>query len=148
VNSFDTSSRGPALTDPTSKWHTVPIPLIAHADFTDAAATEPGEEEPTPAPVAARRFPFRSILGVAAALVAVATVVIHIVGISVATAGDWEAGTTLGYVANAASILGILLGAIATVLGLGRAWGIAAIVVSVFANPFLLVQLFAFIEGR
>jgi hypothetical protein len=132
-----------------SKWQTVPIPVITETQLletsglpAEAPAAEQPESEPTRPAVP------RWIVGVAALVFAVATIVVHIVGIVVASGGDWEAGTALGYVAIGTSILGFAVGVVAVVLGRGRVLGVVAVVLSILANPFVLLQVLNFFGGR
>jgi hypothetical protein len=91
--------------------------------------------------------PPRWVLGATAAGLALVTVIAHIVGVTTASAGDAATGTTFALVAIWTSIPGFLLGLAAVVLGWGRGWGVAAMVVSLLGNPFLLLQLLNFFGG-
>jgi hypothetical protein len=88
-----------------------------------------------------------SIPGLVALLLAVATEVVTGIAVGVATGGDVDAGTALGYTAIGMSVAAILLGLVAVLARLGRTWGVAAIVLGVLANPWLQLVVLRFISG-
>jgi hypothetical protein len=88
-----------------------------------------------------------SLVGQAALGAALATIVVHIVAIIVASSGSFVAGSVLAWVAIALSIAAVLAGLVAVIGRFGRSWGAAAIVVGLFANPFLLLRLLDFVGG-
>jgi hypothetical protein len=130
-----------------SKWQTVPIPVVSEADLRVPVGL-PAESPVATGPVATRRHSPRWVIGAVSLAIAVATVILHIVAVSIASGGDWAAGTVVGYVAIGTSILGIAVGALAILLSRGRGLGIVAVVVSILANPYLLLQLLNFFSGR
>lgn len=84
-----------------------------------------------------RPTPVHGLLGVACAI---ATVVLLVVGINLALAGDYSASRVVAFVAVGASIVGFFLGGVSVILRRGRELGIAAMIVCVVANPVLLAQ--------
>ena len=118
----------------------VPIYLQPIDDEPEAPEEEPVVVEE---PVRARR-PY---LGIAAAVLALGTIGVHIAAIVVATGRDFPTGTYLGYVAIGLSALAVVVGVVAAVIGRGRAWGIAAAVVGILANPWVLLVVLRFLSG-
>lgn len=64
--------------------------------------------------------------------------------VAVAIGDYYELAILLAVVATVGTVIAFLLGAVALVLGRGRWFGLAAMVLSVLANPFTLVQLLIF----
>jgi hypothetical protein len=89
----------------------------------------------------------RARLGIVALLASLATVVLTAVGIASAMAGHWDTGTALAYAATATSVVGVLGGAAAVVIGRGRRFGAVAIVVGILASPLLLTRLLDLASG-
>ena len=104
------------------------------------AATPVSSKSPT-APEAARRKPW---LGVVALVIALALAAADGYAIAVAIGDYYELAILLAIAATIGTVIAFLLGAAALVLGRGRWWGVAAMVLSVFANPFTLVQLLVY----
>lgn len=100
---------------------------------------EPEPVEAPPAPVERRRW-YRPIPGILAFAAALATVVLGVVAIVLATAADFETSTMLSWAAMIASTVAVLVGILAISLRRGRGWGIAAVIVGILANPYLLLQ--------
>jgi hypothetical protein len=92
----------------------------------------------------ARRRPY---VGIAAVLLALGTVGVHIAAVVVASGGDFPGGELLGYVAIGISALAAVVGLLAAIVGWGRAWGITAIVIAVLANPWVLLMVLRFLSG-
>ena len=67
--------------------------------------------------------------------------------IAVATAGDFPTGTYLGYVAIGLSVLAVVVGVTAVIIGHGRVWAVPAIAVAVLANPWVLLTVLRFLSG-
>lgn len=88
-----------------------------------------------------RRRPW---LGVTAFVIAVALAAADVYAIVVAIGDYYELAIMLAIGATIGTIIAFLLGAAALVLGRGRWWGVAAMVLSVLANPFTLVQVLVF----
>lgn len=121
----------------------VPIYVQPIEDEPEPPGEEPAEEvvdEPAPRPRT-------RLLGVVAAALALVTIGVHIAAIVVASGGDFATGTLLGYLAIGASALAVVAGLVAAILGRGRAWGIAAVVVAVVANPLVLLAVLRFLSG-
>jgi hypothetical protein len=78
------------------------------------------------------------IVGLLALFIAIATVVMLIIGVDVALAGDYAASRSVAYATIGLSILGFVLAGIAIVMNRGRSWAIVGMVVSVLANPIVL----------
>ena len=89
----------------------------------------------------------RPYLGIAAAVLALGTIGVHVAAIVVATGRDFPTGTYLGYVAIGLSALTVVVGVVAAVIGRGRVWGIAAAVVGILANPWVLLVVLRFLSG-
>ena len=70
-----------------------------------------------------------------------------VIAIVVATAADFETSTMLSWVAMIASTVAVLVGILAIALRLGRGWGIAAVIVGILANPYLLLQGLTLLAG-
>lgn len=107
---------------------------------------EPEAVEAPPAPVAPRRW-YRPIPGILALAFALATVALGVIAIVFATGADFETSTTLSWAAMIASVVAVLGGITAIALRLGRGWGIAAVVVGILANPYLLLQGLTLLAG-
>jgi hypothetical protein len=88
------------------------------------------------------------IVGLAALLIAVVTVVLLIVGVDVALAGDYAASRSIAYTTIAFSIVGFVVGGIALVVNRGRSWAIVGMVVAVLANPIVLTVVLGWFSGR
>jgi hypothetical protein len=85
-------------------------------------------------------------LGVVATVGAAALGVVVAVAVAVAAEGDQAAGTGLAWVAIVGTALTFALGIGAVVLRRGRRWGIAAVILSVLANPWILTRALSFLE--
>lgn len=86
--------------------------------------------------------------GLIAVLLAVATAVVSGVAVGVATGGDASAGTVLGFTAIGLSVAAVVLGLVAAIARLGRAWGVGAIIVGALANPWLQLVVLRFVAGE
>lgn len=96
--------------------------------------------QPTDAPRAKRRsVPW--ILGVVGLTLAAAAAVLQVLGIIQASGLNWQRGTLLAWVAIGVSTVAFLIGLIAIILNRGRRWGVAAMILAVVANPWVLTQL-------
>ena len=103
-------------------------------------ARKPAPRKRTPATKA--RAPRKApALGILALVLGIGAVVVVVVGINSATAGDYAPATTLAYAAIAASISGFLLGGVAVITARGRGIGGLAMVICVLANPVVLRQI-------
>jgi hypothetical protein len=91
-----------------------------------------------------RRRRSRARLGIAAFGLAAALALTDVLAIALASAGYWSVGTVLGVAASGLTILSLGLGLAAIVLGRGRGWGIAASILSLVANPWLLTRILSF----
>lgn len=108
--------------------------------------TEP--EEPTAAPEPAEeRVARSSILGQIALCFALATIAAHVVAVVVASSGSFVAGSVIAWIAIVASIVTILTSLVAIIGRFGRGWAIAALVLGIFANPVLLLNVLNFLGG-
>lgn len=87
------------------------------------------------------------LLGILAVGLVVLAAIVQGVAIVMATDNRYLVSTVLGYGAVAASILGFLVGAAAAVLSLGRRWGIAAMLLSLVANPIVVLNVLTFFSG-
>ena len=112
----------------------------------DEPAIEPDDdvivEDLTPTP---RRRPVWAAL--AAILLALGTVAVHVSAIVVASGGDFVTGTTLGYVAIGLSVVAVVVAIAAVVIGRWRWWALAAGLLAVLANPWVLLTVLRFLSG-
>jgi len=83
-------------------------------------------------------------LGFSALLLATGLLALVAYAVFAALDGDFERATLLAWIAVGGSILTGLMGLAALVLGYGRLWGLAAVVVSLLANPFALRAILGF----
>jgi hypothetical protein len=104
-----------------------------------------GTEEPEKRRVVVR--PRGRYLGVVAFSLAALLFAANVVGIVLSNSGSDQAALSIAYVTIFGTIFTFLGGLIAAVLNFGRVWGIAAVVLSVFANPFVLVVLLGSFTG-
>lgn len=86
-----------------------------------------------------RRAPW--ILGVVAVALAVIAAVLQVLGIIQATNLNWQRGTLLAWLAIGVSTVAFLVGLTAIIVHRGRRWGVAAMIVAIVANPWVLAQL-------
>lgn len=87
------------------------------------------------------------LLGLVALAFATLTVVLLAAAIIIATGGDYGLSTTLAYGAIGSSVLAVLAGLVAAILGFGRRWGVIALVVGVLADPVVLLGILRFASG-
>ena len=119
----------------------VPIFVTPIEDEPEVPAEEPQlVEEPDARP----RRPW---VGLGAVALTLATIAVHVAALVVSTAGDFPTGTLLAYVATGVSAAAVVVGIVAAILGRGRAWGIAAALVAVLANPIVLLAILRFLSG-
>ncbi|MGV8883739.1 MAG: hypothetical protein ACOH19_16445 [Rhodoglobus sp.] len=107
---------------------------------------EPEEPAEAPEPVE-ERVARSSILGQIALCFALATAAAHVIAVVLAASGSFVAGTVFAWIAvwvSAATILGSL---VAIVGRFGRGWAIAALILGLFANPLLLLNVLNFLGG-
>ncbi|MDQ4137632.1 MAG: YrzE family protein [Actinomycetota bacterium] len=86
-------------------------------------------------------------LGIVAFILAALLFGANVVGIVLSNTGSDEAALAIAYVTIFSTILTFLGGFLAAVLNFGRVWGIGAVVLSVLANPFVLVVLLGSFTG-
>jgi hypothetical protein len=70
--------------------------------------------------------------------------IVHIVAVVVATAGEFGTATTLAWVAIIGTTATLLLSIAAVGLDRGRRWGAVAVILSLVANPFILMRILGF----
>ena len=104
-----------------------------------------GTEEPERRRVVIK--PRGRYLGVVAFTLAALLFAVNVVGIVLSNTGSDDAALRIAYVTIFGTILTFLGGLIAAVLNFGRGWGVAAVVLSVLANPFVLVVLLGSFTG-
>jgi hypothetical protein len=90
---------------------------------------------------------WRAALGIGALVLAAATAALTASAIVVASANDYPAGIMLGYAAIAVSALAVVAGGLAAILARGGRFGVAAIVLAIVANPFVLLVALRFFGG-
>jgi hypothetical protein len=88
-----------------------------------------------------------ALLGILSVAVAILTGILVWIGIAVSLDGDYIAGTSLAYLATGTSVVAIICGASAMLLGRGRTWGVVGIVVGILLTPLLLTRLLAWVSG-
>jgi hypothetical protein len=87
------------------------------------------------------------LLGLVSAGLGLLTAVLVGAAVAIASGGDYGLSTILAHGAIALSVLGVIGGAVAAIAGLGRRWGIIAVVLGVLANPFVLLSILRFFGG-
>ena len=112
--------------------------LVVEDDDDDLDPAVSAEDEPR------RRT---RLVGIAAAVLALGTIGVHIAAVVVSSAGDFATGAQLGWVAIGLSALAVLVGVVAAIIGRGRAWGIVAALVAVLANPYVLLTVLRLLSG-
>ena len=115
----------------------------------DAASPTRSEIDGSPSPdetkyasLDRRRSP---ALGVLALVALIASIVVQVVAIAVASAGDYVPGTALAIAAIALSGVAVLTGLIALIIGRGRILGIISVVLGLLTNPLLLVAVLGYL---
>ena len=99
------------------------------------------------APIPPRVLPAR-LGGVVALGVAALAAVAEVIAIVVGSAGEWPLATGLAWVVIVLTVVALVLGVVAVVRDRGRAWGIAAIVVAVLANPLVQIGVLRALGGH
>ena len=102
----------------------------------------PSQDGTKYAPPDRRRSP---ALGVLALVSLIASIVVQVVAIAVASAGDYVSGTALAIAAIALSGVAVLTGLIALIIGRGRILGIICVVLGILTNPLLLVAVLGYL---
>jgi len=82
--------------------------------------------------------------GLLAVLAAGFFAVLHGVAVGAAAGGDNTTATVLAWTVIVGTIATLLLGVVAVVSGRGRRWGALAVVLSLLANPFVLMRVLGF----
>ncbi|MBB5633391.1 hypothetical protein BKA04_001614 [Cryobacterium mesophilum] len=90
--------------------------------------------------------PERRPLPIASTAFGLAIVVLVFEGVAIylASSGSAGAATTLGQILVVVTAIPLALGLIAAIRGPHREWGIAAMIVSVIANPLILLGVLSF----
>jgi hypothetical protein len=110
----------------------------------DYSATDDFEpEEPVEQPPAQATQP-RAVLGATAAALALVFGAIGLLGVGVASSGDYAFSTVLAQIAIGGTLVTFVSGVVAIILGRGRGWGLAALGLSFIANPLAQIQLLDF----
>ena len=86
-------------------------------------------------------------LGVVAFCLAALLFAANVVGIVLSNTGSDQPALNIAYVTIFGTIFTFLGGVAAAVLNFGRVWGVGAVVLSVLANPFVLVVLLGTFTG-
>lgn len=98
----------------------------------------------------ATRSPLQGV-GFAGLLLAVFAVIVEVLAINVGSGSGWGAATALAWLVIGLQAVSFVLGLVALLSrrgrGPGRRFGLAAIVLSLLANPLLLVALFSLLRG-
>jgi hypothetical protein len=104
-----------------------------------------GTEEPERRRVVVK--PRGRYLGIVAFILAALLFAANIVGIVLSNTGSEDAALSIAYVTIFSTIFTFLGGLIAAVFNFGRVWGVGAVILSVLANPFVLVVLLGSFSG-
>ena len=104
-----------------------------------------GTEEPERRLVVVK--PRGRYLGVVAFSLAALLFAANVTGIVLSNTGSDEPALAIAYVTIFGTIMTFLGGLIAAVFNFGRVWGVGAVVLSVLANPFVLVVLLGSFTG-
>lgn len=108
------------------------------------AAFDPGNWPDAGDPPRARRsWP----VGIIALALAVLFAVAEVVGVLLANAGQFGIATIIGQSLIMLTVLSFLLGLFAVIRRRGRVWGAIAMVLSLFVNPLVLINLLALFGG-
>ena len=86
-------------------------------------------------------------LGMASLVLAISAVVLEVIAIAIGSGGAWGPATALAWLIVALFAISIALGLAAILSGNGRGRGIGAVIVSLLANPLVLVWLFSLLRG-
>ena len=116
------------------------VPLKVVPIFVQPIEDEPPVEEvilDEEAPAAPKRR--SAVFALASVALAAGTIGVHVAAIVVASAGDFPAGTTLGYLAIGLSGLAVAVGIMGIIVGPRRGWAVVAVLVAVLANPWVLL---------
>ena len=87
------------------------------------------------------------LLGILAVVLVIVVGIVHVASIVLATGGDYELASFMAIAAIAGSVVSLVMGAIAAIAGLGRWWGLIAMVISIVVNPFVLLKVLTFFSG-
>ncbi|MHB1170979.1 MAG: hypothetical protein ACYCZY_00490 [Lacisediminihabitans sp.] len=117
-------------------WWAGTEPAGTESTTIELAGPEPMGTEPTP------RKPTRRLGGIALALSAV-FLVTEASAIVLAVAQSWGVATILAQLIIVLTAVSFIVGLIAVIMNRGRGLGMAAMLLSVVANPLVLVKLFA-----
>lgn len=140
-----------AWTDPLGKASAAPeLPIAEPPAFQTpvterlAAGTPVAETQPAEGPAKAHSpWP----LGYIAFGIAVLLVIAEGVAVYLASSGQPAAATIVGQVLVVLTALPLALGLVAALRGRNREWGIAAMVLAVVANPFILINVLGFFDA-
>ena len=98
----------------------------------------------------ATRSPVQGV-GFAGLLLAVFAVILEVLAIAVGSGSAWGAATVLAWLVIGLQAVSLVLGLVALLSRRGRCqsrrFGLAAVVLSLLANPLLLVGLFSLLRG-
>lgn len=119
------------------------VPIYIEPVVEEYVEPEPPFAEPTPTDA----IPRSPLIGRIAVLLAVLTLIAHIIAIPVSSANAWTTGTVIAWAAIGMSILAVGTGIAAIITGHGRAWGIVAVVLGIVANPYLLLWFLRLLSG-
>ena len=81
------------------------------------------------------------LLGATGLLLVAAAIVVQVIGIMRASAGDWEGGALLAWIAIGLSVLAFVAGLVAITRRRSRRLGLLVVVTALLANPYLLARL-------
>ncbi|MGV8913310.1 MAG: 1,4-dihydroxy-6-naphthoate synthase [Rhodoglobus sp.] len=120
----------------------VPYYVVGIVEDEPEVETEPPESDNVGTDSYLVRRPRPTWLGFIAAALGVATLILFIVAMLIATGGNFPAGTMLSYVTIAVSIVAVITAVLCLVLGYQRRWAAFGLALAVLANPIVLVTVF------
>jgi len=89
----------------------------------------------------------RAVPGISALALSLLTIILLVIGIQLALAGNFTFSAAVAYVGVGTSAVGFLLGSIAAITDRGRGSGLTAMIVSVATNPLILTAVLGWASG-
>jgi hypothetical protein len=114
---------------------------MSDSEFVPRTASEHPRHESAPGLIV------RSGVGIAAFAIALVTIVLVWIGITVALSGKFEASVDLAYAATSTSVIAVITGAAAALLRRGRAWGLTAIALALLGTPLVITHLLGWLSA-
>lgn len=88
-------------------------------------------------------------IGIAGLLLAVSAVILEVLAIAIGSGGAWGAATVIAWFVTGLQAISLMLGLVVIFSGRGHGQrlGLASVLVSLLANPLLLVMAFSLLRG-